>query len=614
MEVKVLGASPKNLRAIENALSIKGVGSKIEYPHADIQYKEEKESDDINFPFQMNIEVDENGSKYLTIDSGRINISTFYSTRIHVDFTGENKINLNVLDEDKTYAVMMFIDYLGAGEYRTQICFADASSTIQICPWSRGLFNIGLGEIERKTVDNVTYYSIKNQRIYSDISLSYASFEHPFSVTARLKNNIHGQVISSLTLSDYILNIAGGLVLKPDNITQIEASTSELKGVNTYVVLNVWADKEPTITISDKSDLYFDEAGNYYYRIAYVLFGENSFEIQQFIFDTLVLGGDTFTVKTFAGDPEPAFLYNKFKFDQEAGEDNYPISGYARTYIGGCIDKQLLRTEGDTDIYAYFVKPAFSYKSIPGYESGKDNLALMVEGGELKWDEISGGVAASGDLTLSGSIERVFGLSDMEDDETGEKVKTLYVKTENSDSYNGYFNWLGLSENGELEYWNYNVNGFTGIESIQCLDNETGEPFALPTEPYDENEIYVLAGDDDAGLYWTPLFGSLSGEHNKVAINEDDELPDFLENKIFIDESLKDFIEIYVSEDGTSLMLGAKEFGSGIVALENGVIKTLTAPTTGQHVLTVNEGIFKWEPVGECEGGTTNNNEGESGE
>lgn len=613
MELKVLGASPKNLRAIENALSIKGAGSKIEYPHADFQYKEEKENVDLNFPFQMSVETDESGAAYLNIESGRVNISTFYSTRIHVNFTGENKINLNVLDDDKTYVVMMFIDYLGAGEYRTQICFADASSTIQICPWSRGLFNIGLGEIERKTVENVTYYNVKNQRIYSDISLSYASFDHPFSVTARLKNNIHGQVISSLTLADYILNIAGGLVLKPDSITQLEATTSALKGVNTYVILNVWADKEPTITISDKSDLYFDEAGNYFYRIAYILFGENSFEIQQFIFDTLTLGSDTYKVKTFAADGEPSYLYTKFKFDHEEGEDNYPISGYERTYIGGCIDKQLLRTdENNNDIYAYFVKPAFSYKSIPGYESGKDNLALTVDGGELKWSEISGGTSASGNLSLSGSIERVFGLTDTVD-EDGKPTKTLHIKTENSDDYTGYFSWLGLGENGDLDYWNYSVDDFTGIESIQCLDNGSGEPFALPTEPYDENEIYVLAGDDDAGIYWIPLFESITGEMNKVAINEEDELPDFLENKIAIDESLKDFIEIYVSEEGSTLMIGAKEFGSGIITLENGVIKTLTAPTTGQHVLTVNEGIFKWEPVGECEGGGTNN-EDESGE
>ena len=611
-EHKVIGASDRNLKALKMALTIKGATTNAGLVKPTMKLKQDQNVNvDLNFPFKLKTIKNESGS-FLEILPGRINISTFYSTRIHVDFTGDNKINLNVLNEDKTYVVMMFIDYLGAGEYRTQICFADASSTIQICPWSRGLFNIGLGEIERKTVENVTYYNVKNQRIYSDISLSYASFEHPFSVTARLKNNIHGQVISSLTLTDYILNIAGGLVLKPDSITQLEATTSPLKGVNTYVVLNVWADKDPTITISDKSDLYFDEAGNYFYRIAYVLFGENSFEIQQFIFDTLTLGSDTYKVKTFAGDPEPSYLYPKFKFDQEAGEDNYPISGYERTYIGGCIDKQLLRTEGDTDIYAYFVKPAFSYKSIPGYESGKDNLALTVDGGELKWSEISGGVAASGDLSLSGSIERVFGLSDTVD-EDGKPTKTLYIKTEDSDDYTGYFSWLGLGENGDLDYWNYNVNDFTGIESIQCLDNETGEPFALPTEPYDENEVFVLAGDDDAGLYWIPLYESITGEMNKVAINELDEMPDFLERKIAIDDSLKDFIEIYVSEEGTTLMIGAKEFGSGIITLENGVIKTLTAPTTGQHVLTVNEGIFKWEPVGECGGGTTNN-EDESGE
>ena len=838
MEFKVLGASPKNLRAIENALSIKGSYNSVEYPKADMGYKEETENVEFVFPFQMSVTQDESGSAYLTMNEGRVQINTQYEDRAYV-FAGEDaKISLDELSETGRYRVMLIlmfnsdgstsdVNYFESVMYDGGIFFVkDDDTTTANVPQTRGIFTIPIGyiNVEEVTVNDETtlVYNIE-QEIIGSFPITMGYIHHPFSITATI-NIEDGEVKNNYERSEFNIRVQGGNVVLSDDVIFVDEFTFTPEYETTYVYAHITPNSTPKVVIETSEDQYglfgkTDEENpedQYYFLIGAVMFNEIGLEIFQETTSTISFTVDTYKSKVNEEDATPGFLYDKFRY-MEADEEN-PASGYTNTFIGvDLIKEKVTGKEGEEDKYNYFLSPTFLYKEIKDYSEHEKGLVLSLSGGDLRWAPASGGFSwnlsgcltdlfelkenkktglsldenddldktdddeyqyslvwksefdeervahpyillenaengkleqitytadgvqqglfvwdfpngenqstcgpnvvyppdsedeekkyvyvgnrngfawqeyqgASGSISLTGSILNVFDIDTLIDEETGEEKQYLYVWTESDPDYEKQFHWISLDEDGRLNYWNYVTESFKGFESIQCFDNETKEPFVLPTQPFNEEEFYLLGGDDENGLYWTPLFETISGLCNIVSVTENDHAPSYLidkiysdnlslnieersnegfeylnidinpefftssdesitiepivedgdvvgldlllsshlvqvnggdfdpgylQDKIIIDEKLASFLKLEPSEDNATLLLKPAIEGTGLIAIQNGAFQVIEAPTSGSFILTVNNGAFGWEPVGDCENACSpEGGEGEEG-
>ena len=98
----------------------------------------------------------------------------------------------------------------------------------------------------------------------------------------------------------------------------------------------------------------------------------------------------------------------------------------------------------------------------------------------------------------------------------------------------------------------------------------------------------------------------------KVQVSEED-IPGFLQEKIEIDPALASFLTLEPNGDSSKLLLKPAIKGTGLVAVQNGEIQIIEAPTSGSFVLTANNGVFSWEAVSDCENAcSTEDGEGEA--
>lgn len=685
MEFKVLGASPKNLQAIQNALSIKGTPNTIEYPHADMCYKEEEEKFEFVFPFQMSVTQEDDGSSYLTMQPGRVQINTQYQERAYV-FAGEDtKISLDGLNETGRFRVMLIMMFNSGGStsdenyfesvmYNGGIYFVkDDEATTANIPQTRGIFTIPIGyiNVEEVTVNDETtlVYNIE-QEIIGSFPITMGYIHHPFSITANIDIE-NGELKNSYERGEFTISMQGGHIVLSDDVIFVEEYTFTPEYDTTYVYAHITPNATPKVVIETSEDQYglfgkVDEENpedQYYFLIGVVMFNERGLEIFQETTSSISFTLDTYKSKVNEEDATPGFLHDKFRY-MEASEEN-PTSGYTNTFISvDLIKEKVSGQEGEEEKYNYFLSPTFLYKEIKDYSEHEKGLVLSLSGGDLRWAPASGGFSwnlsgcltdlfelkenkktglsfdengdsdkpdddeyqyslvwksefdkervahpyillenaedgkleqitytadnvkqglfvwdfptgdnqgscgpnvvyppeseddedkkyvyvgnrngfnwqeyqgASGSISLTGSILNVFDIDTLVNEETGEEKQYLYVWTEFDPDYEKEFHWVSLDEEGRLNYWNYETDNFKGFESIQCFDNETKEPFVLPTQPYNEEEFYLLAGDDENGLYWTPLFETISGICNIVSVTEADDAPSYLIDKIYSD-------------------------------------------------------------------------------
>ena len=84
----------------------------------------------------------------------------------------------------------------------------------------------------------------------------------------------------------------------------------------------------------------------------------------------------------------------------------------------------------------------------------------------------------------------------------------------------------------------------------------------------------------------------------KVKCTEND-TPDFLNTKINVDPSIAGLITLE-KQDNQILIKSALE-GSGLLAIQDGKITTISAPSEGQHLLACKNGAFSWIQASDCE-------------
>ncbi len=178
-----------------------------------------------------------------------------------------------------------------------------------------------------------------------------------------------------------------------------------------------------------------------------------------------------------------------------------------------------------------------------------------------------------GSISLSGSIKNIF---ELEPTITG---NVLRVKTEYDQSID-QFHFVTLENDGSLSAYTIAGDPLTdGPEALMYWSfvDEAPNILYLPDEIEDDDS--VLCGDKENGLYWKPLYGSISGEIYKVKVDDQDPSGGFLVDKLtsmlssltFSVESDAggDYVNIdinpdyFYSDDG-SIAIEPDEAGTGI--------------------------------------------------
>jgi hypothetical protein len=550
MEFKVLGASPKNLRAIENALSIKGSYNSVEYPKADMGYKdEEEESLEFVFPFQMSVTKDEEGSANLSMKEGRVQINTQYEDRVYVFPDPELEMSLDEL-EAKTYRIILLIMYdtnkpdnimyTDSRTYSGHIYFVEDGATTANIPQTRGIFSIPLGylTVEEVQSDNVTVksYSIE-QEIIGSFPITMGYIHHPFSITATIKIE-DGKVKNTYEKGEFKIRVQGGNVVLSDDVAAVEEFTFTPEFEKTYVYAHITPNATPKAVIETSKDQYglfgkIDEKNpqdQYYILIGCVDFNEGGLEIIQETTSTITFTADTYKVKVIEEDATPGFLSGKFRY-MDAGEKN-PISGYINSFIGADLIKEKVSgEEGEEERYNYFLSPTFLYKEIKDYSEDKKGLVLSLSGGNLMWAPASGGFQ----WDLSGCLTELFELretkkkrkssdknedkdkpKDEEDEKDEEAEYSLVWKSEFDELRLEYpYILFENAENGSLEkvtYSAYNVKqglfvwDFPTDENLSTCGPNVVYPPAPETEE-DEDKKYIYVGNQN-GFEWQEYQGA----------------------------------------------------------------------------------------------------------
>ena len=191
------------------------------------------------------------------------------------------------------------------------------------------------------------------------------------------------------------------------------------------------------------------------------------------------------------------------------------------------------------------------------------------------------------DIELSGSIENIFEI--VIDEETNKKI--LRVVTEFDETFEE-FHWVCLENDGTLNYFNFEGEPEdVGVESIQIWDHEAKEPFVMYTPDYKEDDIYLLGGDKENGLHWTPMFETISGELYIVATDESDDQPSYLYDKLF-STSGSILVDLDASEGYSTVNLEinpdyffSSDESIAIEATEDGLDFTISS-----YLVQVNEG------------------------
>ena len=604
--IPVLGASEKNLKAINLALSSPSrPGKDYGSVKPNLNFKKDEADKEFEHPFKMRI-VKENEDHYLKINKARVTVNDAQHERC-VFLYEDDPISLSALSTSGEYIVGMTIQYdpdytwTDNGDsqdsnsyFKSVVYFSNNDGTVQTgnLPSTRGIFYsiIGFLNVDQDLSGNLTY-SIKNQRLTSDLFVDFHSLNHPFSITAKGNEWHDGDLKNIYSLSEFTFNVQKGRIIINDSYINV-AKTAFQTSEDTYVYCTCKEEPAPTayITYSSSQKPYLDENTNEYnYFIGMIYLNDNGIGIDQYVHDFIGggNGGDTFKVKTTEFDGHPDYLSAKIKFQEE-------ILSADQSYLSSFIGEKLIYEQLDisgTLYNSYKLEPIWMWKKIENFDPEKDQVIRSISG-ELQWGEAT--------LELSGSINNVFDLI---------SGQYLRVKTEYNNSVN-QFNFLNLNSNGQLQYTTFNGDPNTNGEQGIMVWNYTSRSPGVELTPNDNpDEDQVLAGSKTNGLYWVPLkqtisgmieelSGELSGELYKVSVDGSDE-GDYLQNKIGLDSSLSGFFELNNS-NGT-LKIKLKNSVNGIIFANQGELRYLQVPSTGKSVLASIDGELTWVEVIECE-------------
>lgn len=525
MEYKVLGASPRNLQAIQNALTMKGNGgSEISYPKADFKYSEESgdHNFEFNFPFQMSIITDENGNASLIMEEGRIQMIQPSQDRVYVFPKDCPPLSLSNLDVGK-YKVMLLLNFSkktletnqyidGGAYYYGSIYFVNADATTQMVPSCNGVLTIPLGEIgiEQDEEGNKSY-SLK-QDIIGSFSMSMAHLFKPFVILTNVLIE-NGKLKNEFKRDDVRILVDAGSYIWSDQTFNVSRHEFELKNDTTYVYLQVTSSGGKIID-SNKLIPYRSNASDgtnsqevISYKLGTITWTNTGVHVLQEIENTIIMSADTYKVKTIEKDSSPDYLSGKFVFSPP-GEK---ISGYVNGFIGGrLIENKIDEEQGIT---SYQIEPVFLYKDIEGFNPSLD-LTLTLSNSQLKWEKtvFDGTIEVSGGLSEYLKFEKriVQGNADKDDvtkvlkwaaeDQVKTNQQHFLMESGDNKPIKVSFNQVDGAKEGIL-YWKYPTGKDSG--GLQAS--------APPSKEDKKNLKFVFAGNNENGFGWVPLSGGTGG-------------------------------------------------------------------------------------------------------
>jgi hypothetical protein len=527
MEYKVLGASPRNLQAIQNALTMKGNGGDISYPKADFKYSEESgdHNFEFNFPFQMSIITDESGNASLIMEEGRIQMIQPSQDRVYVFPKNCPPLSLNNLDTGK-YKVMLLLNFSkktlegsqyidGGAYYYGSIYFVNADATTQMVPSCNGVLTIPIGEIGieegEEGEESRKSYSLK-QDIIGSFAISMAHLFKPFVILTNVLIE-NGKLKNEFNRDDVRIFVDGGSYIWSDQTFNVPRHEFELKNDTTYVYLQVTSSGGKIID-SNKLIPYRSNASDgsssqevISYQLGTITWTNTGVHVLQEIENTIIMSADTYKVKTIEKDSAPDYLSGKFLFSPP-GEK---ISGYVNSFIGGrLIENKIDEEQGIT---SYQIQPVFLYKDIEGFNPSLD-LTLTLSNSQLKWEKtvFDGTIEVSGGLGEYLKFEKriIQGNVDKDDitkvlkwaaeDQVKTKKQHFLMESGDNKPIKVSFNQVDGAKEGIL-YWKYPTDKDSG--GLQAS--------APPSKEDKKNLKFVFAGNNENGFGWEPLSGGGGG-------------------------------------------------------------------------------------------------------
>lgn len=555
-EFNVLGASDRNKRAIQLALTIPGSKTLAGGASPDLKFTDDtSESEEFKHPFKMSI-IDNEGDKYLNIQEGRITISNNTTDRTWVGFFGENALDLSELSTSGEFYVVLALKYdpSGIGDefdntyFSCNVYFVKSDATTNLVPGTRGFQTTLIGKIKKEIIEEEEVISITRQDLISDLFLEFNSLNHPFSITAYSDAFENGTVKNTYSLSDFEFHVQEGTAIIKDTEVDVQEDTFTASQ-NTYVYCSVDESTLSASIVKSTTPLQYFNSQNktYNHCIGYISFDAQNYGImiQQFIHSTIGGGGsDTYKVKTISGDAQPDFLSAKFEFQEES--QSYPLSSYQNSLIGGMC-KELPVSDPNLSGNQYKVKPIWMYKQIDDYDRNEEQY-LLNDKGNLKWK--------GSKLEISGS------LSNWEEIKNLSNKRVLRWKPEydlTTHYENFYFmvsakNGSGLSSPSVLSGLTFGTDA-NKKHSVMIWDNQDGIPIistppaATPTVPK-----WVMTGNSTSGINWSPYVSgniSLSGSIENVFELVDGTSGKVLRVKSEYDGSIDQFHFLNLEADGT---------------------------------------------------------------
>lgn len=414
-EFNVLGASDRNKRAIQLALTIPGSKTLAGSASPDLKFTEDEEKvQPFVHPFKMSI-IDNEGTKYLNIHEGKITISNNSTDRTWVAYFDQDALGLSEISTSGEYYVILAIKYdpTGTGDdhdntsFPCNVYFVNSDVTTNLVPGTRGFQTITIGKVKAQVIDNQMIYSISRQDLTSDLFLEFNSLNHPFSITANSDEFEDGSIKNTYSLSDFEFHVKGGTAIIK-NVEYTVSAQDFTINQNTYIYCTINENTPSACIITSSSRLqYFDPQNQIYnHCIGYISYNSQTFglKIDQYIHDTIgSAGSDTYKVKTIEDDEQPDYLSSKFIFD--AASQSHPLNGYDATLIGAqCVSSQV--TQQGLSGLQYKIKPIWMWQNIDGYDQSKGQY-LTNDEGTLRWKP--GGLEVSGSLANFEEIKEVAG-------------------------------------------------------------------------------------------------------------------------------------------------------------------------------------------------------------
>ena len=127
-------------------------------------------------------------------------------------------------------------------------------------------------------------------------------------------------------------------------------------------------------------------------------------------------------------------------------------------------------------------------------------------------------------------------------------------------------------------------------ETIVVSDIGDAVDLSLNTDLFYSSDESIVIEDTEDGIDFRSV--------GKVKCTQADEA-DYLNSKIEVDESISSLITLEKQE--TQILIKSALQGSGLLAVQNGIITPIEAPTSGKYLLACNDGVLSWMEYSDCE-------------